>query len=899
MKIHADYHPLQHPQLSGCPDQQTLSQMLSETWTVDEKLCQHIEACGQCQQVLDQLSDSGLLADYRPWGSRIGEQLPAMEPPQQPGELGRLGDLAIHSVLGRGGMGIVLRGRDLRLGRDVAVKFVRSGSSVEIEQRFVREARAVAAMHHENIVPIFHVGQNPAGREYIVSPLIQGPTLRKRLESGDLEPQKTAELIRQIADALASAHAAGLVHRDVKPANILLDEVDSRAKITDFGLVRVAEANTLTQADMLCGTPEYMSPEQAAHGDKIDHRSDIYSLGVTLYECLTGTPPFRGRPLEVIDQHRDTSPLSPRRLNRLVPAELEIICLKAMAKEPESRYQSMAELRDDLQRFLNGQPILARPVPPSQRLRLWCRRNPRLALALASTIGSLLLGTSVSTVLWLQSATNARQAMSLADELSVKQQELTSALQTSETQRLQAEKRFAELRKLANELLFEIYPQIEFLENSLAARQAIVTSALSYLDSLSEESHDDLELQAELASAYEKVGELYGVIGNSHFGDKQAGLGNYLKAQQIRQAVFDADPTDPRSNERLAHNHYVIARTLWTNDEIQEAELAFQKSIQLQRAVCEAESQSEDKLNKLATILIDYANVPVWEGQYDFANELFDEAQQILDNLIERNPENGEYKKTVTRLLRAVSRVYGNTGDPEASETALLKAIAIGIDLLALYPDDFSVARSVWISQHLLGELYIKHRVMDKLVLACQESLAFPKSVMEREPDNWFVAVDLANSHFNLARAYRLTDQYEAAIEEAQNAAAVTQRLLASHPQDKEYQRNLAIQLTEVARGLLELNQYAEVLEPAQQAIDILEELVSQRSGSNFNKYDLSIAHRVAAQANHYLGNRDQAIGSINRAITLITELRDADILESADELMQELIDERQMFENQ
>lgn len=883
--------PSQHVATPTCPDRDTLIQLLSETWEDHDELTFHVETCKRCRTVLDQISDSELLNDYRHSARKRLQALPTLEPPSRPGDLGSLGDLAIESVLGRGGMGVVFRGRDLRLGREVAIKFVRPGSSAETEKRFAREARAIAALQHGNIVPIYHIGQTEHGQDFIVMPLIQGSTLRSRLDTRELEPRQTAIIICQIADALAAAHQADLVHRDVKPANILLDEIDQHAKIMDFGLVRMAEENTLTQADIICGTPEYISPEQATFGDQVDRRSDIYSLGVTLYECLTGTVPFRGRPLELIDQHRAASPVPPQRLNRRVPADLETICLKALHKDPADRYQTMEDLRDDLQRFLDGKPILAQPATSWQTFRLWCRRNPRLAWALTSAMSSLLLGTIVSTLLWLQSK-------NLAEELSAHQRQLQTALQTSETQRAQAEQRFDELRQLANELLFDIYPQVEYLDNSLGARQAIVTSALGYLDGLYQEASGDLELQAELATAYEKVGELFGVAGNSHLGDKRAGLENYFKAQLLRQAVYSAEPTNPSNIEKLAHNHYVVARTVWMNDQIQEAEQAFEYSLALQRLLCEAEPETERHRNKLATILIDYANVPTWEGQYEQASLLFGEAQQILDGLIERDPENGSYKKTLTRLLRAASKIHIDGGDVAEGEARLIRAIDMGQDLIQMYPDDFPVERSVWLSQFMLGEYYIKHKVLDKVIPACLAAIDFPKAVIERDPSNAFVAVDLASSHFNLARSYRLNEDYEAAIEHAHNALAVMQQLAGAHPDDKEYQRNLAIFLTDIARSHLELNQHVQVIEHAERAITILEELSSADAGSAYNKYDLSIACRAAAQAHHHLGNRDQAIRSIDLAIGLATALRDLGSPQIDDELMQKLADEKMIYIN-
>jgi non-specific serine/threonine protein kinase/serine/threonine-protein kinase len=473
---------------------------------------------------------------------------------------------------------------------------------------------------------------------------------------------------------------------------------------------------------------------------------------------------------------------------------------------------------------------------------------------------------------------------------------LESALKNSESQRRVAEKRFDELRKLANELLFDIYPKVEFLENSLEARKIIVTSALGYLDGLHAESDDDIELQAELATAYEKVGELYGMVGNSQLGDKDAGLENYRKARLLRQAVLKTDPQNPRSNELLAHNCYVVARTLWMRDEVREAESAFEECLEFQRSVVETQP-SDQAANKLATILIDYAAIPAWEGKHDLATPLFDEARNILDGLMERDPKNGEYKKTMTRMLRAESSVHISRGDIEAGEQSLLYAIKLGDELLEAYPNDFPVARSVWISKFKLGEFYIRNKMIEKATPACQAAIDFPREVWEREPANAMVAIDIANSYFNLARAFRLNENYENSIEQARNALNVMETLANAHPGDKEYQRNLAIYLIEIARSNLELEEYSEVIEPIDRAIAIVEQLNTAESGSQLNKYDLAVAKRIAAQAYYQLGNQKEALAAVGLSIRLIIELRDADALSPADnQLLQELMDEEQAY---
>ncbi len=346
-----------------------------------------------------------------------------------------MGPFAVESVIGAGGMGIVYRGWDTLLHRAVAIKLVKPDQSERANQRFRRECNALAQIQHDHIVPVYSSGPLPGGLSYLVLPLMTGGSLSEMLADRLLSTREAATIILSIAKGLAAAHAAGLIHRDVKPANILFDEPGGRARLTDFGLVRALEGQALTQtqSDWICGTPEYMSPEQSHQPDRVDARSDIYSLGISLYECLTGVPPYRGRPLDILNQHRLGEPTPPSRLNRTIPGDLEAICLKAMATEPDDRYASATELADDLQRFLDARPVHARPVPRWKRAKLWCQRNRSLAISMATIFLVLVSGIVASSTFWVRSEANAREARKLNSQLLSKNDELVKSRQRLRT----------------------------------------------------------------------------------------------------------------------------------------------------------------------------------------------------------------------------------------------------------------------------------------------------------------------------------------------------------------------------------------------------------------------------------------------------------------------------------
>jgi serine/threonine protein kinase len=304
----------------------------------------------------------------------------------------RLGKFELQAELGTGSFGHVFRARDTELDRTVAVKIQRAGSLANPEEagRFLREARSVAQLKHPGIVSLFDIGQTDEGVCYLVTEFIEGQTLESRLKSGLPEPLWTAELLGQVADALQYAHAHGVIHRDLKPSNILIDP-EGHPHLMDFGLAKRASGEVSVTSDgRVMGTPAYMSPEQA-RGDShaVDAKSDIYSLGVILYEMLTGVRPFQGERRLLVLQVLEDDPRPPRRLNEHVPRDLETICLKAMSKSQSRRYQTAQELADDLRRFLDGKPIKARRVGVAERLLRWSRRNPLPAsLILAVCFGS-------------------------------------------------------------------------------------------------------------------------------------------------------------------------------------------------------------------------------------------------------------------------------------------------------------------------------------------------------------------------------------------------------------------------------------------------------------------------------------------------------------------------------
>ena len=305
----------------------------------------------------------------------------------------------ILGELGRGGMGVVYKARHLKLNRIVALKMILTGGHAGSDdvKRFLSEAEAVAAFQHPNIVQVFDSGQHN-NIPYMALEFVEGGSLADKLKNGPLSAGESAQLVERIAHGMNTAHQGGIVHRDLKPDNVLLTK-DGTPKVTDFGLAKKVEGNSeLTRTGAIMGTPSYMAPEQAGgEGKRVGPAADVYALGAVLYCCLAGRPPFQApSPLDTILQVVSSEPTPLRQLNPKIPRDIETICLKCLEKEPLKRYASAEKLADELQRYLNDEPITARPVSQTERAFKWVKRNTALATALVTVFLVLILGAGIS-----------------------------------------------------------------------------------------------------------------------------------------------------------------------------------------------------------------------------------------------------------------------------------------------------------------------------------------------------------------------------------------------------------------------------------------------------------------------------------------------------------------------
>ena len=562
------------------------------------------------------------------------------DPDDSPAGLGELGDFRLLREVGRGGMGVVYEAEQISLRRRVALKVLPFAAAIDSRrlERFKTEALAAAHMQHERIVPVHAVGCE-RGVHYYAMQFIEGQSLAAligelrvlrderrdgaavtqpaigRLEStsGDgassaattISRERSAErrryfervagLGRQAALALEHAHLAGIVHRDVKPGNLLLD-LRGQLWVTDFGLAQVTADAGLTITGEMLGTLRYASPEQVlARRGIVDHRSDIYSLGATLYELLTLQSPFDGRDRnDLIRQITEFEPASLRSLEPSIPAELETIVLKALRKEPADRYAAAQEMADDLKRFLDGRPILARRTTAWERLRAWSRRHPAI------------VGTGVAALILLSAASLVSTAIVRREQAkTLAEQRKAEAAYLREHQRAQeAEARFRLARRAVDELIRASEEELAHRPGMEGLRRRLLGSALAYYREFIAERRSDPDAQAELRDTTRRVetiladlavlraaGQLYLLVQPTAMDDLRLDEGQRAKVAELsgRAARWTDAFGDPARLPRPAERVRIALKQARANEAEVDAILTPQQRIRLRQIALQSE----------------------------------------------------------------------------------------------------------------------------------------------------------------------------------------------------------------------------------------------------------------------------------------------------------------------
>lgn len=609
-----------------------------------------------------------------------------LTPPSAPAAAPHFAGYDVLESLGSGGMGVVFKARQHSPNRMVALKTFHTAEPLhpELRERFVAEANAVARLQHPNIIQIFEAGEH-AGRRFLSLEFVDGAPLSRVLNRKPQPPARAAEIVEVLARAMQHAHLAGILHRDLKPGNVLAPRIGTNAsgepnydfqrlKIADFGLAKdLAAADGPTQLGDVLGTPSYMAPEQASGVQKkLTPAVDVYALGAILYEALTGHPPFLGSSsAETVVQVLSQEPVPPRRLRPDCPIDLETICLKCLEKLPAKRYESAAALADDLQRYRTHQPILARPAGTMERIVKWARRKPAQA-TLAGGAAALALGLTIAGALYsAQLRRHNEQLQKLAQSERVAQQRATSNF-------LIASETVSEMTEIAADDLSHV-PNLD------STRRRILQKALHLQRQLLEQDVANPAVKNDVAVAARRAGDIYVLLG-----DNKAAETHFRQASALHGELADQFPDNPLYRFERAQDLNGLGSLLGDMARSVEAESSFVEAAAILTRLINEHPDESSYAHQHARILINYGRFLGRSNRPVEAEAAFSQARDRLAALAEKHPTEPIYRERLAAAWVNLGLVRNASGQIGQSRIAYDR----GGELLARLVDEYPEHRN-------------------------------------------------------------------------------------------------------------------------------------------------------------------------------------------------------------
>lgn len=712
----------------------------------------------------------------------------------------QIGHYKIIGELGVGGMGAVFLAEraDGEFQQKVALKLIKRGmDSDAVLHRFLNERQILASLEHPNIAHLIDGGTTDDGSPYFVMEYVEGIPIIEFAEMQSLDLKERLDLFREVCSAVSFAHQNLVIHRDLKPSNILITK-ESKVKLLDFGIAKLlkSEGENQTATQHFAFTPEYASPEQV-RGEKLSTATDIYSLGVILYELLTGIRPYQTdshniseivkaiceteaiRPSSITKKEKETgrqgdketknlssnvtpSPHLPFSLSQL-RGDLDNIILKALRKEPDRRYSSVEQFSEDIRRHQTGLPVTASKDTWSYRTSKFVQRN-KIGVAAVALILVTLLGGLFATLY----------------------------------QRNKAQRRFNDVRQLANSFLFEFHDAIKDLPGSTPARELVVKRAIEYLDKLATESEGDATLQRELGTAYAEIGQIQGNSYHSNLGDTDGALKSYQRSLEIRQKLADAEPKNLDYQHELADSHEGVGDMFYTINDLKGGLESYEKAVAIREKIVAAASDNLEYRYSLAGVLGKRGDIKGMEGFPNLGDTLgalesYRQGVKVYEELVNLAPENEKFKLGYATMLHFMGMLQTTTGDAKGAIANGQKSLSIFDLLIAANPNN-----AKYETHKMSGLIFMRYPLLDEGRTAeAIENARQVVSTMEKQvaadPKNSFARRSLGVSYNSLAKCLLQAGDIKGAIENHQRSLKLAQELSAADPNNAENRRDTSL----------------------------------------------------------------------------------------------------------
>jgi non-specific serine/threonine protein kinase/serine/threonine-protein kinase len=821
----------------------------------------------------------------------------------------RIGAYEIARELGRGGMGAVYLGvrADAQFDQRVAIKIVKRGTDTDfVLRRFSRERRTLAALDHPNIGKLLDGGATEDGLPYFVMEYIEGLSLNAYCDERRLSITERLKLFREVCSAVSYAHQNLIVHRDLKPSNILVTR-DGTPKLLDFGIAKLLDPALAEQTVertatfMRLMTPEYASPEQV-RGLPITTASDVYSLGVLLYELLTGHRPYRlkGRAPEEVERAvceqeperpstavsrveespaggqtearsvlspetvADTRDTEPVRLRRRLAGDLDTIILKALRKEPQRRYASAEQLSEDIRRHLEGLPVTARRDTFAYRTSKFIRRYRAGVAAAALVLLTLLAGAGAT-------AWEAHRAR---------------------VERARAERRFDDVRRLANSFLFEFHDAIKDLPGSTSARELVVKRALEYLDSLARESTGDASLKDELGVAYRKVGDVQGQYNDASLGDTGAALESYRKAVALHEKLYQSETSNTEYADQLTTDYGRLSQALAATGKTSDALGCANRALEISRAISAARPDDLKLRAGLGRAYYDLGELYADTGDAAHAVEVHRQGLAVRELLPALTPPSDwRTRHSLATSYNAIGRALNTLGDKTNALAYLQKALEIDDELARADPDNAFFWRVLAAHDDHIFET-LKDVEPGKALEYKRQGVALSERLLAADPQDAAARYSTALGYKKLGKACLKTGDAGQALGYFNRALALYGKAAAGDPNNVEILYSMAEVHAGIGNANLQRGETARSLESYRAALSILEPLREKAATKLVFNSILADTYRRVGDLYRQLAGRErgrsrwrEARSWYERSATVYARMRDSNMLQDKDDV--------------